>query len=42
MARLLATDGDLRAKVLAAQERRLSAFAPAAVEADLRRFIDSL
>ena len=42
MARLLATDGELRAKVLAAQERRLSAFAPAAVEADLRRFIDSL
>ena len=42
MARLLATDGELRSKVLAAQERRLAAFAPAAVEADLRRFVDSL
>ena len=42
MARLLATDGELRSKVLAAQERRLSAFAPAAVEAELRRFIGSL
>lgn len=42
MASLLATDGGLRSKVLAAQERRLAAFAPAAVEADLRRFIDSL
>jgi hypothetical protein len=42
MARLLATDGALRSKVLAAQERRLSALAPAAVEAELRRFIGSL
>jgi glycosyltransferase involved in cell wall biosynthesis len=42
MARLLATDGELRSKVLAAQERRLSALAPAAVEAELRRFIGSL
>jgi len=42
MARLLATDGELRSKVLDAQERRLSAFAPAAVEAELRRFIGSL
>jgi glycosyltransferase involved in cell wall biosynthesis len=42
MARLLATEGELRARVLAAQERRLAAFAPAAVEADLRRFVDSL
>ena len=42
MARLLATDGELRSKVLAAQERRLSAFAPAAVEAELQRFIGSL
>jgi glycosyltransferase involved in cell wall biosynthesis len=42
MARLLAREGDLRSEVLAAQKRRLSAFAPAAVEADLRRFIDSL
>jgi L-malate glycosyltransferase len=42
MARLLATEGEVRSKVLAAQERRLSAFAPAAIEADLRRFIGSL
>jgi glycosyltransferase involved in cell wall biosynthesis len=42
MARLLATDGELRSKVLAAQQRRLSALAPAAVEAELRRFIGSL
>jgi glycosyltransferase involved in cell wall biosynthesis len=41
-ARALATDQDLRARVLAAQERRLAALAPAAVEADLRRFIESL
>jgi glycosyltransferase involved in cell wall biosynthesis len=42
MARLLATDGELRSKVLAAQERRLSALAPAAVEAELRRLVGSL
>ena len=36
------TDAELRARVLAAQERRLEAFAPAAVEATLRRFVDSL
>jgi glycosyltransferase involved in cell wall biosynthesis len=42
MARLLATEGDLRTRVLAAQSRRLDAFAPAAVEAALRRFIGSL
>ncbi|HXK10726.1 MAG TPA: glycosyltransferase family 4 protein [Vicinamibacteria bacterium] len=42
MARLLAAPGELRAGVLAAQERRLAAFAPAAVEAELRRFVDSL
>jgi glycosyltransferase involved in cell wall biosynthesis len=42
MARLLATGGDLRSKVLAAQERRLSAFTPAAVAGDLRRFIGAL
>jgi glycosyltransferase involved in cell wall biosynthesis len=42
MARLLATDGELRSKVLAAQQRRLAAFSPAAVEADLRRIVDSL
>jgi glycosyltransferase involved in cell wall biosynthesis len=39
---LLATDGELRSRVLAAQDRRLSAFAPAAVEAELRRYVDSL
>lgn len=42
LACLLAADGEVRARVLAAQERRLAALAPAAVEADLRRFIDSL
>jgi glycosyltransferase involved in cell wall biosynthesis len=42
MALLLATGGELRSRVLAAQERRLAAFAPAAVEADLRRFVESL
>jgi len=42
MARLLATDRELRSRVLAAQERRLAAFAPAAVEAELRRFIGSV
>jgi hypothetical protein len=42
LARRLAEDGDLRSRVLAAQERRLQAFAPSAVEADLRRFIGSL
>jgi glycosyltransferase involved in cell wall biosynthesis len=39
---LLATDGEVRAKVLAAQERRLAALAPAAVEAQLRRLVGSL
>jgi hypothetical protein len=42
MACVLATDGEVRSRVLTAQQRRLSAFAPAAVEADLRRFIGSL
>lgn len=42
LARRLAEDGDLRSKVLAAQERRLHAFAPSAVEAHLRRFVGSL
>jgi len=42
MARLLAAEGELRSRVLAAQARRLSAFAPPAVEADLRRVIDPL
>ena len=36
------SDAELRARVLAAQEQRLEAFAPAAVEADLRRFVESL
>jgi glycosyltransferase involved in cell wall biosynthesis len=40
MARLLVEDAALRSKVLAAQARRLEAFAPAAVEAELRRFVD--
>jgi L-malate glycosyltransferase len=42
MARALVTDQTLRGQVLAAQERRLTALAPAAVEADLVRFIESL
>jgi L-malate glycosyltransferase len=42
MAHLLATDGDLRSNVLAAQRRRLEALAPAAVEAELRRSLDAL
>jgi len=42
MARVLVTDSAVRGRVLAAQERRLAALAPAAVEADLRRFIESL
>ena len=41
-ARLLATDEDLRARVLAGQRRRLEAFAPAAVEAALRGYLESL
>ena len=39
---LLATDGALREAVLAGQKRRLTAFAPAAVEASLRGFLESL
>ena len=42
MAHLLAKDGGLRSKVLAAQRRRLEALAPAAVEAELRRFVEAL
>ena len=42
MSRLLAAEGELRSKVLAAQDRRLQAFAPAAVEAELRHFVASL
>jgi glycosyltransferase involved in cell wall biosynthesis len=42
MAHALATDAGLRGRVLASQDRRLEAFAPAAVEAALRRYVDSL
>jgi glycosyltransferase involved in cell wall biosynthesis len=42
MARALVTDQALRGKVLTAQERRLAALAPAAVEAELRRLIEAL
>jgi glycosyltransferase involved in cell wall biosynthesis len=42
MAHLLATDSTLRRAVLAGQERRLAAFAPASVESTLRRYIESL
>jgi glycosyltransferase involved in cell wall biosynthesis len=42
MAARLATPGPLRAAVLAAQTRRLTHFAPAAVEATLRSYVDSL
>jgi hypothetical protein len=40
--RMLVVDAELRARVLAGQARRLEAFAPAAVEAGLRRFVESL
>jgi glycosyltransferase involved in cell wall biosynthesis len=39
MAHRLATDRELRAAVLRGQRRRLEAFAPAAVEAALRRYV---
>jgi glycosyltransferase involved in cell wall biosynthesis len=42
LGRELVVDGALRARVLAGQARRLGAFAPAAVEATLRRFVESL
>jgi L-malate glycosyltransferase len=42
MAHLLATDARLRAAVLAGQERRLEAFAPAAVLGALQGYVDSL
>lgn len=42
MAHLLATDPALRRAVLAGQEKRLAAFAPAAVEAVLKGYIESL
>jgi len=42
MASRLAAPGPLRTAVLAAQVRRLSHFAPAAVEAALKAYVDSL
>jgi L-malate glycosyltransferase len=42
VAHCLAVDGALRAGVLAGQDRRLPAFAPEAVEADLRRYLEGL
>jgi glycosyltransferase involved in cell wall biosynthesis len=42
IARALATDAALRVPVLAGQDRRLDAFAPAAVEAALRGYVDAL
>ncbi len=42
MAQLLATDAELRSAVLAGQDRRLAAFAPAAVEKALRGYLESL
>jgi glycosyltransferase involved in cell wall biosynthesis len=42
MAHALASDPALRQGVLAAQRRRLQAFAPEAVEATLRRHLESL
>ena len=41
-AHLLTTDAAVRAAVLAGQDRRLAAFAPAAVEGALRGYLDSL
>lgn len=41
-AHLVTTDASLRGQVLAGQERRLAAFAPSAVEAALRGFLDDL
>ena len=42
MAHRLATDPALRAEVIAGQRRRLAAFSPAAVEATLRGYVESL
>jgi len=42
LAHLLATDESLRSSVLAGQDRRLAAFAPAAVESALRGYLDAL
>jgi hypothetical protein len=38
----LVKDATLRAKVLAGQDRRLTAFAPEAVEGALRSYVDAL
>jgi hypothetical protein len=40
LAHLLATDAGLRGRVIEGQRRRLSAFAPAAVEARLRACLE--
>ena len=40
--RALVVDQALRARVLAGQQKRLAAFAPAAVESALRRYVESL
>ena len=42
MGALLCAEGPLRRAVLARQARRREHFAPAAVEATLRRYVDSL
>ena len=42
LAHVLASDEALRASVLAGQDRRLAAFAPAAVEGALRRYVEPL
>jgi L-malate glycosyltransferase len=42
LAHILATDEGVRAPVLAGQDRRLAAFAPAAVESALRGYLDTL
>jgi hypothetical protein len=41
-AHMLVTDTALRARVLAGQEQRLESFAPPAVEAALRAYLESL
>ena len=41
-AHLLTTDAALRGQVLAGQDQRLAAFAPAAVEGALRGYLDDL
>jgi len=42
LGRALVVDPALRARVLAGQARQLEAFAPAAVEATLRRYVEAL